>query len=249
MTQKETEFHAYDLFVAVIAVVSMVLISVWFFLDPGSQVRGLIDRLDLAFCAIFFFDFCRSLVISTDRWRYLRTWGWFDFLSSLPAIAHFRYFRVLRILRIIRVIRSARILVQVVQRDRAAASIAGFFLLWTLTFVAICVAILVLERNAPGTTMDNADDVLWWAVVTSSTVGYGDVYPVTDAGRLLGGVMMVLGIGTFATVTSGIGLWFARMQNRRKDTVGAPSRTISMGDLDDRLSRIEELLRRDKEDR
>jgi voltage-gated potassium channel len=248
MSQQENDFQAYDLFVAILAIVAMVLVTAWFFLPEASEIRVLIHQLDLGICAIFLFDFFRSLLRSQNRWRYFVTWGWFDLLSSVPAVAQLRYFRVARVLRLIRVIRSLRILAQILRRDPASASFAGLFLLWSLAFIFICVGVLIAEKGAPDSTLHTADNVLWWAVVTSSTVGYGEVYPVTPAGRLLAGAMMVLGIGTFATITSGFGVWFTRLQNQRKGTRSLSEGTVSLVDLDDRLQRIEELLQKSAKD-
>ena len=54
-------------------------------------------------------------------------------------------------------------------------------------------------------TLDTADEILWWAVVTCSTVGYGDAAPVTSAGRIFAVGLMLVGIGAFGTVTSTLG--------------------------------------------
>jgi voltage-gated potassium channel len=61
--------------------------------------------------------------------------------------------------------------------------------------------VLALERTAPGATIVTASDAVWYLLVTMSTVGYGDVYPVTDLGRLIGSLIIVVGVGIFGTLT------------------------------------------------
>ena len=60
---------------------------------------------------------------------------------------------------------------------------------------------LILERNAPGANITTASDALWYVIVTMSTVGYGDQYPVSNAGRELGTFIIVIGVGIFGTLT------------------------------------------------
>lgn len=242
--ETEQNVRAYDLFIAALAIAAVLLISFRLFLPEDSETGHLIDYIDIGICAVFLFDFGRSMVIAENRWRYFYTWGWFDLLSSIPAISTFRYFRIARLLRLIRVVRSMRILIQVARRDRPAALLSGLFLIGIVAFIAICIAVLQIERNAPGATLQSAEDVLWWAVVTSSTVGYGDEYPVTSAGRLLASFLMVIGIGAFATTTTALGVVFKRLQNRSDQYDTTPTDERRMESIDARLGRIEDLLQK-----
>ena len=60
---------------------------------------------------------------------------------------------------------------------------------------------LHVEEDAPGANITTASDALWYTIVTISTVGYGDQYPVTNAGRIVGAVIIVVGVGIFGTFT------------------------------------------------
>ena len=96
-------------------------------------------------------------------------------------------------------IRSIRILLLIILKDRTASTVSATTVLGILMIVGACVGVLHFERYAPGANITNAKDVAWWAVVTTSTVGYGDFYPVTVAGRLFAILIMCVGIGLFAT--------------------------------------------------
>lgn len=239
---EQEDIIAYDLFIAALAIAAVVLISFRLFLADESETAQLIDYLDIGVCIIFFIDFCRSLIVAKNRWRYMYTWGWFDLLSSIPAIAGFRYFRIARIFRILRVVRSIRILVQVARRDRPAAILSLLFLGGILGFMGICIGVLQVEQDAPGSTLRNAEDVIWFSVVTSSTVGYGHVYPVTNEGRMLASFLMVIGIGAFATTTTALGVMFRRVQTKYGDVRHAEHERTHMDSIDERLERIEKLL-------
>ena len=97
------------------------------------------------------------------------------------------------------VIRSFRILTKVVVQDSIASTVTVTTLVGCLIIVGACIGVLHFERNAPGANITNAEDVAWWGVVTTSTVGYGDFYPVTNGGRLFAVLIMCVGIGLFAT--------------------------------------------------
>ena len=78
--------------------------------------------------------------------------------------------------------------------------------LFTIFFLTICVLefgsifILSVENTSPEATITNASDAIWWVMATITTVGYGDVYPVTNPGRVIGAVVMIIGIGLFSTL-------------------------------------------------
>ena len=61
--------------------------------------------------------------------------------------------------------------------------------------------ILHIEQNAPGANITSASDALWYVIVTISTVGYGDRYPVTNDGRIVGSLIIIVGVGIFGTFT------------------------------------------------
>jgi voltage-gated potassium channel len=76
-------------------------------------------------------------------------------------------------------------------------------------------AILNLE-NIPESNIKTAEDALWWAFVTTTTVGYGDKYPVTTEGRIMACILMVVGVGLFGTFTGFVANWF--MQGSKTET-------------------------------
>lgn len=209
---------AYDLFISVTAVVT-IFITIWrLFLRDTSESARLLDIFDYFFCLVFFIDFLRNFIKAPSKKHYLLTWGWLDLISSVPAIPALRFIRVLHILRILRVIRSMRILSEVFQRDRPAAIIALALILVIAGMIGICVAVLHVERTAPGANIKTAEDVAWWAVVTASTVGYGQQFPVTDTGRILAVILMIFGIGMFAALAGGLAGVLLRPASRERET-------------------------------
>jgi voltage-gated potassium channel len=248
---KSSEYEnlgVYDLFISALAIVAVILISGRMMLSDESKSGQLIDYFDYGICAIFFYDFIRSMARARNKWRYFYTWGWFDLLASLPAVSFLRYFRVVRLIRVLRILRSIRILVQVTRRDRSAALLAALILFGIMAFIGICIGVLKIESGTPGSHLNTPEDVLWWAVVTCSTVGYGDEFPVTNSGRLLASFLMVIGIGAFATATSGLGVVFKRWQQTKRSESEARLEA-KMDEMGLRLQNIESMFEQIRDDK
>lgn len=128
-----------------------------------------------------------------------------DLIAILPFYlgalvdADLRMLRALRLLRVLKLSRystSIRLLVDALEKE-ARAIAAAVFVLSLLLLVAASLA-YVAESGAQPEAFGTIPDALWWAVITMTTVGYGDVVPVTPFGRVIGGGIAVIGIGMVA---------------------------------------------------
>lgn len=120
---------------------------------------------------------------------------------DLIALRLLRLFRILRLGKIARYSRSLKTMTRVVRRKRRELLMAFFTL--TLFLVLAAWAMWLTERHAQPEAFSSVPETLWWAVITVTTVGYGDVVPVTSLGRVLGGFLAVIGLG-FIALPSGI---------------------------------------------
>lgn len=147
-------------------------------------------------------------------------WGWIDLVSSIPMVDFLRAGRILRLVRILRIIRAFRSLAQLVHhifRNRAQGALTSVVITALLLVIFSAIAILQVETD-PDSNIKTAEDALWWAYVTITTVGYGDKYPVTTEGRILAVLLMTAGVGTFGTFTAYTASWFSSGQ--KKDDSG-----------------------------
>ncbi len=146
-----------------------------------------------------------------------------DLLAVLPF--YFSSFfgldlRVLRVLRLLRFLKLARYspaldtLGRVVVRE-ARALVGALMVMLTLLLFNSSV-IYFLERDIQPENFGSIPAAAWWAVSTLTTVGYGDVVPISDMGKLFGGVMMILGLGMFALPIGIVATGFAQEINRRE---------------------------------
>jgi len=189
-------------------------------LDLAPASRQILDYADDALCLIFFFDFCVSLWVAPNRVRYLITWGWIDLLSCIPSIDPFRFARVprvLRILRVLRAIRAAKILAEFILQRRAKNILLASLLIAGLLIVFASIGVLHFE-TAPESSIKSPEDALWWAAETITTVGYGDRYPVTSEGRLLGVLLMFSGVTLIGAYTGFVAFWFLKPLEAKRIT-------------------------------
>ncbi|WP_053850961.1 potassium channel family protein [Streptomyces sp. NRRL B-24085] len=112
----------------------------------------------------------------------------------------------------------------------------------TLVLLAVMLtgswAVVVAEEGARGADLTSYPKALWWSVETATTVGYGDFYPVTWWGRLVGTVVMVVGITTYGMVTAALATWFVAREQKRRHHVAAET----LHALHERFDRLEELV-------
>ena len=189
----------YDLFISLIAICAIALIIWQWFFSPEGEIRKLLILIDYFFCFFFFVDYIRCIFHAERKWHYIFTWGLLDLASSIPAIPALRVLRLAQIVRVLVVIRSVRILAKVAIKDSVASTVTVSTLVGCLLIVGACIGVLHFEQTAAGANIKTAEEVAWWAVETTSTVGYGDLYPITTGGRLFAILIMCVGIGLFAT--------------------------------------------------
>ncbi len=147
----------------------------------------------------------------SGRIRYMFTFMQvIDLLAILPYFLSFAVFdlRVLRLLRVFRLLRIFRIMsyakaltliVDVLKKKASELIIAIIFLLFLLLIASS--AMYYAENNAQPDAFPDILASMWWAVITLTTVGYGDVYPITTIGKVIGGIIAIIGLGFFAFPT------------------------------------------------
>jgi voltage-gated potassium channel len=148
---------------------------------------------------IFVIDFTVNLILAPRRVRWFFTHFHEFLIVALPAL------RPLRLLRLVTLLAVLQRGAGRAFRGRIAIYAAGASIV--LVFVA-SLAILDVERHAPGTHIHNFGDAVWWACVTITSVGYGDIEPVTLVGRFIAVGVMVAGIALLGTVTATLASFF-----------------------------------------
>lgn len=169
----------------------------WPVIDQGlaGDLRSMLRALSWTVWVAFSVDFLIRLYLAENRgWYALRRW--YDVvLIVLPM------FRALRLLRLLALMRMLNRSMAGSLSGKASVYVAGTA---ALTSVLAAVAVLDVEQHAPGANITEFGDALWWSVVTVTTVGYGDFYPVTLQGRLVAVALMIMGISLVGTLTAAV---------------------------------------------
>jgi voltage-gated potassium channel len=200
-------YQAFMLLLCVYAILNF-LAGALFPLSEGA--KSVLQYADAAVCAVFFFDFLLNLWRAQDKWRYMRTWGWIDLLSSVPAINALRIGRVARVLRILRVLRALKVtrILAGAWASRRTDSVFYAAAIVTFTMIVLCSLAVLSFEDVPGGNIRTAPNAIWWAISTICTVGYGDFYPVTWEGRAIAVMLMALGFGLIGTLSGVAASWF-----------------------------------------
>jgi voltage-gated potassium channel len=148
-------------------------------------------------------------------------------------------FRLVRVYRLLSSYGTKNILRSLV-RDRAESAFLTLLLLGILVLEFASLGILRIEGHIDGSNITTASDALWYVLVTISTVGYGDRFPVTNQGRLLGALIIVIGVGIFGTFTGFLANLF--LAPRRADKGADEDAADDTDDPLQTLDRMRELL-------
>lgn len=153
------------------------------------------------------------LAVAQRKWAALRA-HWLDAALVVVTVpAYGRLLSSLRLLRLVRLLRVAVVLGRALQAERRLSSTSVF------RFASIATIFLVFVAGAVEATVDSADfksfwDGAWWAVVTVTTVGYGDLVPHSVSGRLVAMLLMVGGIGFISVLTATISSFFVKVDRQ-----------------------------------
>lgn len=189
----------------------LMLASVVFLIVQLVQIEepiglDLVELLDITICGALFVDFVYSLIMSKDRWTFLKS-RWWEPFATIPMIDagnhSFFAFRVLRIMRIMRIVRLHKEVRNYMKRGNdflQKNKVLDISSIVLMTILGGSLGFFYAEQGV-NPNLKSYSDSVWWALVTVTTIGYGDIYPVTTAGRFVASLMMIIGIGCVSALT------------------------------------------------
>lgn len=203
---KRANYEVFIWLLTVLSIFNVLLVVVL----RDENVTAVIIRINRLLSLIFLGDFLFRLYTAESRHTYfLRHFGWLDLLSSLPVVG-------VQVARLVRLIRTTRLLdasgekniVREVISNRANTAVLfiSLFVIFLLQFGSI--AILDAEVEGLNANIKTVDDAIWWVLVTISTVGYGDHYPVTTNGRIVAIFVITAGVAVFGTLSAFLAKFF-----------------------------------------
>lgn len=214
---------AWELGMAVLAVLYVAV----GFLGEDPAAPGVYGLLEPILTAVFIAEFASRFLASRDRRAYLRG-HWIDLVALIPVARGLRIARLLRLLRLVRAFAGVFRYVSSLERMANHRGLAWFVVAW-LALMVICSLALYVAENGVNAAIGSPLDALWWGVTTITTVGYGDVYPVTPEGRIAAAVLMLLGISIFGVITATLTSYLLSTQT----TTSAGDALRELGELRD----------------
>ena len=221
----------YEIFVVVLAVMTLVNWVLILLMKPEPAQAQVVWIMNVGLSIFLLLDFAYRLWQHPQRWRFVgRRGGWMLLLGSLPL----PFAGILRLIwawLAMRRLRSSdfRQMTKIVVQRRAQSTLLTAVLAAIVMLEVGAVLILDAESASAQANIHTGIDALWWNIVTLSTVGYGDKYPVTTAGRLVGVIVIVVGVGLFSALTSFMAQWFLRA--RAADDQPQASQTVEFQNL------------------
>lgn len=212
------QLSLYDLFIGILSVISLAVMAFQLLLPSTAPAQEVLSVMDGLFCAIFLTDFFGRLWKANPKRSYLVPHGILDLLGSLPAIPALRVFRLFRLMRVARVLRvgGPKRVVREFTGRRAESALYVTVLLALLVVMFGSILMFAVESRSPDANIKTGVDSVWWSLVTITTVGYGDRFPVTLPGRAVGVVTMLVGIGLFGVLTSVLATKFLEPHRQAK---------------------------------
>ena len=260
----ELEHHGLARMINIVIMLLIALTVVIVFIETIPQVRDEYGPWFIGFeyvsIALFTIEYIARLWSAAEidpeqpwrsRWRYATSpLAIVDLLAVAPFYLGLfiqvdtRYLRVIRLLRVLKLTRYSRSLTTLLQvlRNEFPGIISALGILLILIVFASA-GIYLVEHKAQPDAFGSIPQAMWWATITLTTVGYGDVVPITLAGKALGIVITILGVG-FAALPAGIiaSGFTVEMQNRRDEFRAKIMSSLSDGKLThEELREIEQL--------
>lgn len=214
----------YEVFVVLITLLSITnLLLIWFTQNP--QMDQVIFFINIVISLVLMFDFGYRLLSSpSKKYYFIKDFGWLDFLGSLPVLGFqiLRLFRVVRVIRLFRKMGTGNVSREFLdQRAKSTMATVAFLVILVLQFGSYFV--IGVEENSPEAIITSPLDAIWWTFVTITTVGFGDEYPVTDLGRIIGIFVIITGVILFSVLTGFIATRFQSRINNNDSSDRSPA--------------------------
>jgi voltage-gated potassium channel len=199
--------------VLALVMIPLVVVPVVVDLSPGLDRTVL--AVDYLVWAAFALEYVVKLYLAPQRWRFVKANIPDLVIVVVPMLRPLRVLRSARLLRLLRLARLVAFAVEGLQEVREILRRRGLswvvLIVLALNLVAAAL-VLTFERDMPNGNIHSYPDALWWAVTTITTVGYGDRFPMSPAGRGVAVVLMVSGIALFGVVTASIAAYFVEQK-------------------------------------
>ncbi len=205
-----------DILMVSLALVSAGLLAFEYSVPLSPSEIALIDRIDIAIALVFLSEFLIRFFTAPHKGNFFKMY-WWELLACIPITSQttqaLRVLRLLRLIRLLRLSKGFREIFEYLEKFFKQTHVLYIIITWLLILLAGMAAFYAFEHSL-NPQHPTLFDSLWWAMATITTVGYGDLYPVTFAGRIVGMFLMLAGIGTTGIFTALIASFFIRDRSK-----------------------------------
>jgi len=202
--------RVFDLVIQVLIVISLITFSIETLPDLTPETRLVLRRIEVIVVMIFTIEYLLRLFVADRKLKFVFSfYGLIDLLAIFPFyvsrgidLRSIRVFRLMRLARILKLLRFGKAAQQFKNAYRSIKTeLSLFFLMSAFVLYVSSVGIYYFENGAQPEKFASVFHALWWSVATLTTVGYGDIYPITLGGKLFAFVVLMVGIGMVAVPT------------------------------------------------
>ncbi|MBU2445354.1 MAG: ion transporter [Bacteroidetes bacterium] len=209
--QNDTKGGKYfDIFIQLLILLSILSFTVESIPNLSQELRNVLDYLEIISVTIFTIEYLLRLFVADSRIRFIFSfYGMIDLLAILPfyvasgidlrSIRIFRLFRLIRLFKLFRyskAIKRYKNAFSLIKAELAIFLSATLFLLYVSS-----VGIYYFENSVQPEQFSSVFHCMWWAVATLTTIGYGDMYPITAGGKIFTSIIVIIGLGVVAVPT------------------------------------------------
>jgi voltage-gated potassium channel len=241
---------AVDAIIIVWIVADIIILTAMYFVDMNNIYNWIII-FDTSLCVVLFVQFVFKIRSHEHKKQYIKE-DWrgviIDIIAMMPyELLTFGSYGILRLLRLFRIFalfgKSRRNIFNFIEKTK----LNYIFLSLLIIVIASSIAILVLE-GSPNDQIQTPLDALWYVLSTVTTVGYGNDLPVTYGGKILGLILMIVGVVFFSLLTATLSSWFMRgIETEEEDLKDKIiSMENSMNEMRSEIREFKELLKKNK---
>ena len=198
------ESKVFDIFIMILVVLSIIAFSIETMPNLEKDSKDFLYMFEIFSVVVFTIEYIIRVSISEKKLSYIFSfYGIIDILAILPfylaffidlrAIKVFRFFRLLRLLKLTRYSKTMGKFQKAIYQSKEEFIL--FFILTLILFYLASVGIYYFENEAQPKVFASIFDSMWWSVATLTTVGYGDVYPITVGGKIFTTITLLIGLG------------------------------------------------------
>ncbi len=221
-----TSGKIFSIGIQLLIIISIISFSIETIPNLSHQTRAILNYIEISCIIVFTIEYILRIYLVKNKTKFIFSFfGIIDLLAILPFYLSFgvdlRSIRVLRLIRLFRILKLVRYNGVIAKFSKALRYIKEELILFFFITIALiylsAVGIYYFENEAQPENFSSVFDSLWWAVATLTTVGYGDVYPITIGGRVFTFFVLLIGLGIVAVPAGIISSALTRVVGEKRD--------------------------------